>query len=341
MTEEQRDCGLRIADRGLTQTNGTNPQSDRQNPEADDEAAAAAPSTEEDRAPEETPDNPPHEGQETAQDVAKLPVVLPETAQEMSDPATQDRVAEETGGNPPDEEPEPAPEPAEVPVVPAETTPEMGEPAPQDEVAEGAEQEPEAATPENPQSAIRNPQSELPNPQSETPTVESVIEAILFATDEPLTDGKLASIVETTAKQVRESVESLNAKYAANHSAFRIEQIAGGYQMLTLNLYNPWLKKMLRARSDSKLSPAAMETLAIIAYKQPIIRADIEAIRGVAVGEVIRSLMYKGLVKIAGRAEILGRPMLYGTTKKFLEVFGLNSLKDLPKAEELKDPDRQ
>ncbi len=179
-----------------------------------------------------------------------------------------------------------------------------------------------------------------PATEEHTPTVESVIEAILFATDEPLTEGKLAAIVETTAKQVRESVESLNARYEANHNAFRIEQIAGGYQMLTLNVYNNWLKKMLHARSDTKLSPAAMETLAIIAYKQPIIRADIEAIRGVAVGEVIRSLMYKGLVKIVGRAEILGRPMLYGTTKKFLEVFGLNSLKDLPKAEELKNPDR-
>jgi segregation and condensation protein B len=172
------------------------------------------------------------------------------------------------------------------------------------------------------------------------PTMESVLEAVLFATDEPLTESKLANIAETTAKQVRDSIESLNAKYAAENHAFRIEQIAGGYQMLTLNTYNFWLKKMLRARSDNKLSPAAMETLAIIAYKQPIIRADIEAIRGVAVGEVIRSLMYKGLVKITGRAEILGHPMLYGTTKKFLEIFGLNSLKDLPKAEELKNPDR-
>ena len=181
--------------------------------------------------------------------------------------------------------------------------------------------------------------SSCPAPEL-VPTVESVLEAILFATDEPLTDSKLAGIVETTAKQVRESIEGLNAKYAVENHAFRIEQIAGGYQMLTLNTYNSWLKKMLRARSDNKLSPAAMETLAIIAYKQPIIRADVEAIRGVAVGEVVRSLMYKGLVKITGRAEILGRPMLYGTTKKFLEIFGLNSLKDLPKAEELKNPDR-
>ncbi len=178
-----------------------------------------------------------------------------------------------------------------------------------------------------------------PQGEEETPTVESVIEAILFASDEPLTDSRLANIVETTGKQVRQCIEALNTKYEANHNAFRIEQIAGGNQMLTMSVYNNWLRKMLRARSDSKLSPAAMETLAIIAYKQPVIRADIEAIRGVAVGEVIRSLMYKGLVKIVGRAEILGRPMLYGTTKKFLEVFGLNSLKDLPKAEELKKPD--
>jgi segregation and condensation protein B len=108
--------------------------------------------------------------------------------------------------------------------------------------------------------------------------------------------------------------------------------------MLTLAPYSHWLRKMLRAREDTKLSAAALETLAIVAYKQPIIRADIEAIRGVAAGEVLRSLMYKGLVKITGRAEVIGRPMLYGTTRKFLEVFGLNALKDLPKSEELKKP---
>lgn len=210
----------------------------------------------------------------------------------------------------------------------------------------GLNPEDEASAPENDQTEdapasddVSSPQSEIPNPQSDEPTIESVIEAMLFASDEPLTDSRLASIVETTAKQVRRCIEALNAKYERNHNAFRIEPIAGGYQMLTMDIYNSWLKKMLRARSDSKLSPAAMETLAIIAYKQPVIRADIEAIRGVAVGEVIRSLMYKGLVKIAGRAEILGRPMLYGTTKKFLEVFGLNCLKDLPKAEELKKPE--
>jgi segregation and condensation protein B len=171
-------------------------------------------------------------------------------------------------------------------------------------------------------------------------TVESVIEAVLFASDEPLSATKLAAIVEITTKQVNESVRALNEKYKSGNHAFRIVQIAGGYQMLTLSPYNLWLKKLLRARSDSKLSSAALETLAIIAYKQPIIRADIEAVRGVAAGEMIRSLMYKGLVKIVGRADILGHPMLYGTTKKFLEVFGLNSLKDLPKIEELKKPEQ-
>jgi segregation and condensation protein B len=214
---------------------------------------------------------------------------------------------------------------------PQETTRGENEPTEENQAATEA-QEPSAAV---------QPEGQEATPQPEfVPTTESVLEAILFATDEPLMESKLAGIVEITSKQVREAIESLNAKYTAENHAFRIEQIAGGYQMLTLNTYNFWLKKMLRARSDNKLSPAAMETLAIIAYKQPIIRADIEAIRGVAVGEVLRSLMYKGLVKITGRAEILGHPMLYGTTKKFLEIFGLNSLKDLPKAEELKNPDR-
>lgn len=169
-------------------------------------------------------------------------------------------------------------------------------------------------------------------------TTESVTEAVLFASDESLTEARLANIVGVPARQIRKHVKSLNEKYQANSNAFRIEKIAGGYQMLTLSPYNSWLEKLIRVRDDSKLSAAALETLAIIAYKQPVIRADVEAIRGVAVGELIRGLMYKGLVKIVGRAEVLGRPMLYGTTKKFLQTFGLDSLKDLPKVEELKKP---
>jgi segregation and condensation protein B len=171
-------------------------------------------------------------------------------------------------------------------------------------------------------------------------TTESVIEAILFASDEPLSADRLVKIAEFNGgvKQVKKCIETLNEQYQQSGRAFRIEEIAGGFQMMTLPEYNNWLKNLLRQRADNKLSPAALETLAIIAYKQPIIRADIESIRGVACGEMVRSLMYKGLVKIVGKAEVLGRPLLYGTTKKFLEVFGLSDLKDLPKAEELKQP---
>ena len=173
-------------------------------------------------------------------------------------------------------------------------------------------------------------------------TTSAVIEAVLFSTDEPIHPKKLAEIVNTGGvKEIRAHIEELNRKYEENHSAFRIENIAGGFQMLTLPQFNAWLKKLIKVRSESKLSPAALETLAIIAYKQPILRVDIEKIRGVACGEMVRQLTDKGMVKIVGRAEELGRPLLYGTTKRFLEVFGLNSLKDLPSAEDLKKPELQ
>lgn len=178
-------------------------------------------------------------------------------------------------------------------------------------------------------------------PQEYETTLETVIEAVLFAGDEPLSDKRLVEIAEAgSVKQVRQCIRDLNKKYKQGGFSFRIEKIAGGYQMMTLPAFNPWLGKLIKVRTDNKLTPAALETLAVVAYKQPIIRADVEAVRGVASGEVIRNLMYKGLVKIVGRAEILGRPMLYGTTKKFLDIFGLASLKDLPKVDELKNPEK-
>lgn len=168
---------------------------------------------------------------------------------------------------------------------------------------------------------------------------KSVVEAVLFSADEPVTPNKLADIVGVGGvKEVREIVEELNTKYESMDCAFRIESIAGGFQMLTLPEYNVWLTKLIKVRGETKLSPAALETLAIIAYKQPMMRVDIESVRGVAVGEMVRQLIDKGLVKIVGRAEELGRPLLYGTTRKFLETFGLGSLKDLPTAEDLKKP---
>ncbi len=177
------------------------------------------------------------------------------------------------------------------------------------------------------------------NAESASRGVESSVEAVLMTVDRPIPTGKIAELLELdSAKPISAAIKSLNAFYEAHERSFRIEQVAGGYQILTLPRFKSLLSGLHRTRSDSKLSPAAMETLAIIAYRQPVLRADIEAIRGVACGEVIRSLMDKHLVKITGRAEEIGRPMLYGTTRRFLEVFGLSSLKDLPKSEELVRP---
>jgi segregation and condensation protein B len=175
--------------------------------------------------------------------------------------------------------------------------------------------------------------------EADEPAVEvdlAIVEALLLSTHHPLTAGRLAELMDLPGtKAVRKSIKSLNEQYEQGNRSFRIEQVAGGYQILTLPRFGEHLKKLHQKEIDSKLTKAALETLAIIAYKQPILRADLEAIRGVACGETIRSLMEKHLVKIAGRAEIPGRPILYGTTKRFLELFGLNNLKDLPASENL------
>jgi len=169
-------------------------------------------------------------------------------------------------------------------------------------------------------------------------TPRQIIEALLLATDTPLPPARIAQIIDVgDARSVRQHIAALNEGYEQSGASFRIEEIAGGYQMLTLPVFNTWLTRLLKARSDSRLSPAAMETLAVVAYKQPVTRADIEAIRGVAAGEMLNRLRELNLVKIVGRAEDLGRPLLYGTTKRFLEVFGLASLDDLPKVESLRE----
>jgi segregation and condensation protein B len=219
-----------------------------------------------------------------------------------------------------------------------------------EEFAEDPDKQPASETPAEELEPTAEVPGEMPEPEEEEPaepegefetTLESVIEAVLFASDEPLSVAKLVEIAEAgSVKTVRQAVKDLNKKYRAGGFTFRIEELAGGYQMMTLSCFNPWLSKLIKVRSDNKLTPAQLETLAIVAYKQPIIRADVEAIRGVACGEIIRNLMYKGMVKIVGRAEILGRPMLYGTTKKFLDIFGLADLRDLPKVEELKNPEK-
>ena len=167
------------------------------------------------------------------------------------------------------------------------------------------------------------------------------IEAALMATDRALNAGRLIEILtplcgKLTPGKIQKAIDALNDTYEQTQRSFRIEQVAGGWQILSLPKYAEVAAALNKTRAQTRLSPAQLETLAIIAYKQPVLKADVEAIRGAASGEIIRMLMERKLVKITGRSEELGRPMLYGTTKAFLEVFGLATLKDLPKVEELK-----
>ena len=169
--------------------------------------------------------------------------------------------------------------------------------------------------------------------------VLAALEAVLLAADEPLPARKLATLAGLTdGTEARRQVQRLRALYEADGSAFTVEDLAGGYQLLTRPEFHPWLSRLRRPGGDLRLSPAARETLTIVAYRQPITRADLENVRGVQSGEVLRQLMEKGLVRIAGREDTLGRPVLYGTTKKFLQVYGLRTLRDLPPVEEQRGP---
>lgn len=167
--------------------------------------------------------------------------------------------------------------------------------------------------------------------------VQAAVEAILLSLDKPVGAMRLAEALgldkEETgapAKRIDDAVRALNESYERTGRSFRIERVAGGYRVMTLPVYAEAVAAFHAARAPTRLSRAAIETLAIVAYRQPITRAELEAIRGVACGEVLKTLLERRLVDIVGRAEELGRPMLYGTTKRFLELFGLASLKDLP-----------
>jgi segregation and condensation protein B len=144
----------------------------------------------------------------------------------------------------------------------------------------------------------------------------------------------------TDGDEVRLAVRRLQGLYAQGGSAFQIEELAGGYQLLTRPEFHPWLIRLKQTSQELRLSPAARETLAIVAYRQPIMRADIESIRGVQCGDILRVLMEKGLIRVAGRHHSLGRPVLYGTTRKFLQFFGLKSLEELPAAERFRSAKR-
>ena len=172
---------------------------------------------------------------------------------------------------------------------------------------------------------------------AETREQQQTIEALLFATDAPLSAARLADLVEgCTPGLVRKHVEALNGRYEQVGLSFRIEAIARGYQMMTAPAFHNVISRLHKQRAETRLSPAALETVAVIAYKQPVIRADVEAIRGVACGEVISRLREMGLVRILGRADVIGRPLLYGTSRRFLDVFGLADLDDLPPMEALR-----
>jgi segregation and condensation protein B len=169
----------------------------------------------------------------------------------------------------------------------------------------------------------------------------AMIEALLLAADEPLPTRKLAQAAGLPdANAARRLIKKLQALYDQDGTAFQIEELAGGFQLLTRSQYHRWLASLRRTGQELRLTPAARETLAIVAYRQPIMRADIEGIRGVHCGETLRLLMEKGLIKVAGRHDSLGRPVLYGSTKKFLQVFGLRGLKDLPRADQFGGSER-
>jgi len=159
------------------------------------------------------------------------------------------------------------------------------------------------------------------------------VEAVLLLAREPLSSrrvAQLAGLEDGTA--ARTLIRRLNDLYDAAGRAFRVEEIAGGYQLLTRPRFAPWVRRLAGGGAEVRLSQPALESLAVVAYRQPVLRAEIEAVRGVQCGEILRQLMERGMVRIVGRADELGRPILYGTTRKFLQVFGLRHLDELPRA---------
>ena len=162
-------------------------------------------------------------------------------------------------------------------------------------------------------------------------------EAVLLVADVPLSPRRLSQLAALAdATESRTQINRLNAAYEQSGTPFRIERVAAGYRLFTLPQYAFWLGKLHHREAELKLSPPSMETLTIIAYRQPITRADVEAIRGVQSSEMIKQLMERNLVRIGGEDNSLGRPFLYETTRRFLEVFGLRDLEELPLAEKLR-----
>ena len=184
---------------------------------------------------------------------------------------------------------------------------------------------------------------------SEAPGIDlkSVLEAMIFAADEPVSLKQLDAIFNeqlegsqpplVSAEEVRRTIAELNGEYEQQRRAYRIIQVGGGYQFATRQEFAEWVGKLYKEKAKRKLSRAALESLAIIAYRQPVTKPEIEAIRGVNADYVLHTLLERGLVTITGRASTVGRPLLYGTTREFLKHFGVNDLSDLPKPREIEE----
>ncbi len=173
----------------------------------------------------------------------------------------------------------------------------------------------------------------------DTGKIKAVAEAVLFVSDRPV---KLSEMIKAmgdsccvSRSALVAALEELKIDYIQSRRSFRLVEIAGGYQIRTMREFAPYITRFLSGQERTRLSRAALETLAIVAYRQPVTRSQVESVRGVDVGGIVRMLQERGLIKIAGRSESPGRPFLYGTTSLFLEHFGLNSLSDLPRAGEL------
>lgn len=164
-----------------------------------------------------------------------------------------------------------------------------------------------------------------------------IIESLLFAADNPLSAREIHGwLSEETQPNIRQILKELQKEYDTMERSFVLKEVAEGYQFRTRSGYSPYVVRMLKA-SPTRLSRPALETLAIIAYKQPVLRQEIERLRGVDVGGVLKVLLEKDLIRIMGRKNLPGRPLIYGTAKRFLEVFDLKDLKSLPKLKEIKD----
>ena len=176
---------------------------------------------------------------------------------------------------------------------------------------------------------------EQPQPSKEsllqTDDIKKIVETLLFITDRPVKPTRLADVIDgADVSQIREAIGALQNEYAEQGRAMQIVEIGGGFQMATKPEYGRWVRRLYNEKMTTKLSPAALETLAIVAYKQPITRAEMEAIRGVDVAGPLERLLERSLVRVVGKKDTVGRPMVYGTTDEFLRMFGLNKLSELP-----------